>query len=82
MSLAPTKLLIVGNPKSGTPLMQRDQAVGIDLPMKVLIWQAPSGEIEIGWNSADYLAKRHSLHDGAEKPLGALGGIVAQALNP
>ena len=82
MALAPTKLLIVGNPKAGTPLMQRDQVVGIDLPLKILIWQTPSGEVEVGWNKPEYLAMRHALPDGSEKPLGALGGIVSQALRP
>ncbi|RUP25719.1 MAG: DUF302 domain-containing protein [Curvibacter sp.] len=82
MDLPPTKLLIVGNPKAGTPLMQRDQAVGIDLPLKLLIWRTPSGEVDVGWNSPEYLAKRHALPDGFERPLGALGGIVSQALRP
>lgn len=82
MSLAPTKILIVGNPRAGTPLMQKDQAVGIDLPLKILVWQAPSGEVEVGWNSPDYLSKRHNLPEGAQKPLAALGGVVSEALTP
>ena len=59
--LRPTELVVFGNPKVGTPLMQCDQTVGIDLPQKALIWQDASGQIWLTYNDPQYLAIRHNL---------------------
>jgi uncharacterized protein (DUF302 family) len=61
LSLRPTDLLIFGNAKGGTPLMQSDQTVGIDLPLKALVWQDASGDTWLSYNDPSWIAKRHRL---------------------
>ena len=61
MSLLPTRLVIFGNPKGGTPLMQCAQTIGIDLPLKALVWKAASGQVWLGYNSPAYIARRHGV---------------------
>ncbi len=80
LSLPPTQLLIFGNPKTGTPLMQAAPTIGLDLPMKVLVWQDAQGQVQVAWNSADYLIQRHGLESTAAAPLSAIGGLVDAAL--
>src|SRR5882724_10732862 len=64
LTLRPTEVLIFGNAKAGTPLMQSNQSIGIDLPLKVLIWEDASGKVWLSYNEPSWLAKRHGL--GAE----------------
>ena len=59
--LRPTELLVFGNPKVGTPLMQCGQTVGIDLPQKALIWQDESGQVWLTYNDPQHLAMRHGI---------------------
>ena len=61
MTLRPTELLIFGNPKVGTPLMQCQQSVALDLPQKALIWEDESGTVWISYNDPAYLVDRHNL---------------------
>ena len=61
MSMHPTKLLIFGSPKAGTPLMQATPSIAIDLPLKVLVAEDEQGKVWISYNSPEYLAKRHGL---------------------
>ena len=61
MPLRPTELLIFGNPKAGTPLMQSNQTMGIDLPLKVLSWQDAGGKVWLTYNDPSWLARRHRL---------------------
>jgi uncharacterized protein (DUF302 family) len=61
MTLAPTEVLIFGNPKGGTPLMQAAQTLGIDLPLKALVWQDGAGKTWIGYNDPRWLACRHGV---------------------
>ena len=61
LSMSPTKLLIFGNPKSGTPLMLAAPSVAIDLPLKILIAEDSQGQVWISYNSAEYLQARHGL---------------------
>jgi uncharacterized protein (DUF302 family) len=77
LSLRPTELLIFGNAKGGTPLMQSDQTIGIDLPLKALVWQDASGRTWLSYNDPGWLAKRHGL--GAE--VDPAVKIMAAALN-
>jgi uncharacterized protein (DUF302 family) len=77
LSLRPTDLLVFGNAKGGTPLMQSDQTVGIDLPLKALVWQDASGTTWLSYNDPSWLAKRHGL--GAE--VEATVKAMAAALN-
>lgn len=60
LKLPPTLLLIFGNPKAGTALMEKKRVVGIDLPLKVLIWEA-EGKVRTAYNDPVYLASRHAL---------------------
>lgn len=62
-TLRPTELLIFGNPKLGTLLMQSDQSIGIDLPLKVLIWEDGKGVVTLGYNDPAWLKKRHGIAD-------------------
>jgi uncharacterized protein (DUF302 family) len=58
--LRPTELIIFGNPKVGTPLMQCGQTMAIDLPQKALIWEDETGQVWFSYNEPEYLAKRHN----------------------
>lgn len=61
MELLPTRLLIFGNPRGGTPLMQAVPSIAIDLPLKLLIWQDAEGNVWVSCNTSAYLAERHGL---------------------
>ena len=61
MKMKPTKLLIFGNPKAGTPLMLAAPSCAIDLPLKILIWEDGGGKVWISYTSPQYLQKRHGL---------------------
>ena len=61
LPLRPTKLLIFGSAKAGTPLMQSNQAVGIDLPLKVLVWEDAERKTWLTYNDPRWIAKRHGL---------------------
>lgn len=61
MKMPPTKLLIFGSPKAGTPLMLAAPSIAIDLPLKILVWQDAQGKVWLSYNSAEYLKDRHGL---------------------
>ncbi|MEL6367270.1 MAG: DUF302 domain-containing protein [Pseudomonadota bacterium] len=61
LALRPTRVVIFGNPKAGTPLMRCAQTIGIDLPMKALIFEAESGEVFYTYNKIRYLGDRHAI---------------------
>ena len=71
LSLNPTEVLIFGNAKGGTPLMQSAQSIGIDLPLKALVWKDAAGDTWLSYNDPAWLAKRHGL-SGTEAPIGNL----------
>ncbi len=81
-SLRPTELLIFGNPQGGTPLMECAQTVGIDLPLKALVWEDASKQVWLGYNDPAYLAQRHGFANcpAVEKLRKALSGIVEAAV--
>lgn len=79
MKLPPTVLLIFGNPKGGTPLMQAAPTMGIDLPMKALVWQDAGGKVQVAVNSTEFYG-RHGLKAAQLEPLGAVAGLVQGAL--
>ncbi len=62
-TLRPTELLIFGNPKLGTQLMLSNQTIGIDLPLKVLIWEDDKGVVTLSYNDPAWLQKRHGITD-------------------
>ena len=61
LKMRPTKLLIFGNPKAGTPLMLASPSSAIDLPLKILIWEDNRGKVWLSYNSPEYLKERHGL---------------------
>ena len=76
-SLRPTEVLIFGNPQGGTPFMECAQSVGIDLPLKALVWEDASGQVWLGYNDPAFLAQRHGAAQcpvvgGLSKALSAL----------
>ena len=82
LDLRPTELILFGNPRGGTPLMQANQTMGIDLPLKALVWQDASGKTWLSYNAPEWLAKRHEL-TGADPAIAtmaaALSAIAASA---
>ncbi len=76
LSLRPTELLIFGNAKGGTPLMQSMQTIGIDLPLKALVWQDASGGTWLSYNDPSWLAKRHELGHEVEATVGAMAAAL------
>jgi uncharacterized protein (DUF302 family) len=75
LSLRPTEVLIFGNAKGGTPLMQAVQTIGIDLPLKALVWQDAAGDTWLSWNDPAWLAARHGV-SGAEAVVGKLTAVL------
>jgi uncharacterized protein (DUF302 family) len=72
LTLRPTELLIFGNAKGGTPLMQSDQTMGIDLPLKALVWQDAAGKTWLSYNDPSWLAKRHGMGADVEPTVAAM----------
>jgi uncharacterized protein (DUF302 family) len=81
LNLGPTLLVIFGSAKAGTPLMQADQSVGIDLPLKSLVWQDAAGKTWISYNEPECIAKRHGLGDQMKPVLGKMREVVAAVAN-
>lgn len=81
-TLRPTEVLIFGNPQGGTPLMLCGQIVGIDLPLKALVWQDAAGKVWLGYNDPSWLASRHHIGECGEAVKNmskALAGFAAPA---
>ena len=79
MKMRPTKLLIFGNPKGGTPVMLAAPSVAIDLPLKILIWEDSQGKVWISYNSPAYLQERHSLPQDLLQNVAAVEALAANA---
>ncbi len=77
LPLRPTDLLIFGNAKGGTPLMQSLQTIGIDLPQKALVWQDASGATWLSYNDPAWLAHRHGMGEEAKPALNALAAALS-----
>ena len=75
--LRPAAVLIFGNAKGGTPLMQEEQTIGLDLPLKVLVWQDEKGVVRIGYNDPAWLARRHGA-DPRGPAVANLAAILTQ----
>lgn len=76
LSLRPTQVLLFGNPKLGTPLMNCAQSVALDLPQKMLAWEDESGQTYLGWNDPAYLKSRHGI-EGCDEVLQKVSGALA-----
>jgi uncharacterized protein (DUF302 family) len=76
LPLRPTELLIFGHARGGTPLMQSVQTIGIDLPLKALVWQDETGDTWLSYNDPNWFAKRHGLRRAADPTVSAMAAIL------
>jgi uncharacterized protein (DUF302 family) len=79
MKMPPTKLLIFGSPKAGTPLMLAAPSIAIDLPLKILVWEDAHGKVWVSYNSPEYLAERHGLPPDLVKNIAVVGALAEKA---
>jgi uncharacterized protein (DUF302 family) len=79
MKMPPTKLLVFGNPKGGTPVMLAAPSSAIDLPLKLLVWQDADGRTQLSYNDPRYLQDRHHLPPELVQNLGIAGALAEQA---
>jgi uncharacterized protein (DUF302 family)/uncharacterized membrane protein YidH (DUF202 family) len=79
MKIRPTKLLIFGSPKAGTPLMLAAPSVAIDLPLKILVWEDAQGKVWVSYNSPDYLKERHGLPQELLQNIAVVETLAAKA---
>ena len=77
MALRPTEVVLFGNARGGTPLMLDQQTAGIDLPLKILVWQDQAGKTWLSYNEPDWIARRHGLGATSEAPRHAMTGLLA-----
>jgi uncharacterized protein (DUF302 family) len=76
LPLRATELLIFGNAKGGTPLMQAGQSIGIDLPLKALVFEDADGRVSLSWNDPHWLAQRHGLGATLAPVLDAMAALL------
>ena len=79
MKMPPTKLLIFGSPKAGTPLMLAAPSVAIDLPLKILVWEDEKGKVWLSYNSPEYLEDRHDLPPDLVQNIAVVGTLAEKA---
>jgi uncharacterized protein (DUF302 family) len=79
MQLRPTRMLIAGNPKAGTPLIEAVPSVAIDLPLKVLVWSPGEGQTCVAYNDPQYLGHRHGLPPELVRNIASFGLLVEKA---
>jgi len=79
MKMRPTKLLIFGNPKAGTPVMLAAPSIAIDLPLKLLVWEDDTGKIWISYNSPAFLQERHGVPDELLQTIAVVETLATKA---
>ena len=79
MKMPPTKVLIFGNPKAGTPLMLAAPSMAIDLPLKILVWEDAQNKVWISYNTPEYLQKRHGVPPELMPNIAVVGTLAAKA---
>ena len=79
MKMPPTKLLIFGSPKAGTPVMLAAPTIAVDLPLKILIWEDSNGRVWVSYNSPEYLRDRHSLPEELLQNIAVVETLAAKA---
>jgi uncharacterized protein (DUF302 family) len=80
MKMRPTKVVIFGNPKAGTPLMVAAPTLAIDLPLKALVSEDEKGKVWVSYNSPEYLQQRHGVPEDLVKNIAVAGALVAKAV--
>jgi uncharacterized protein (DUF302 family) len=81
-TLLPSELLILGNPKGGTPLMVAAPTTALDLPLKVLTWQDADGRCWVSYNTPEYLQSRHAFPAALMSNIAGLAALVEAAIGP
>lgn len=76
MELRPTEVIVFGAAKGGTPLMQEQQTSGLDLPLKVLVWEDAAGKTMLTYNDPKWIAERHGLGDASAAAVSAMAGLM------
>jgi len=79
LKMKPTKLMIFGSPKAGTPLMLAAPSSAIDLPLKILVWEDAEGKVWISYNSPSYLQDRHRIPSDLLQNISVVEGLAAKA---
>jgi uncharacterized protein (DUF302 family) len=79
LKMRPTKLLIFGSPKAGTPLMLAAPSIAIDLPLKILIWEDGQGKVWVSYNSPEYLQERHGVPPELLPNIAGVGTLAGKA---
>jgi len=80
LKMPPTKLLVFGNPKAGTPVMNAAPTAALDLPLKALVWQDAEGKVWLSYNSPEYLKQRHNIPDDLLKNISGIRAIAEEAV--
>lgn len=80
LKMRPTKVVIFGSPKGGTPLMVAVPSVAIDLPLKALVAEDEQGKVSVTYNDPEYLRERHGVPEDLIKNLAGAGGLIAKAV--
>jgi uncharacterized protein (DUF302 family) len=80
MKMRPTKVVIFGSPKAGTPLMVAAPSLAIDLPLKALVAEDEGGKVWVSYNSPEYLQQRHGVPEDLVKNIAVVGALVAKAV--
>jgi uncharacterized protein (DUF302 family) len=80
LKMRPTKLLIFGSPKGGTPVMAAAPTIAIDLPLKALISEDEGGKVWVTYNTPEYLQQRHNVPGDLVKNISGVGALVAKAV--
>lgn len=80
LKMRPTKLLIFGSPRGGTPLMVAAPSLAIDLPLKALVWEDEAGKVWIAYNSPEYLQQRHAVPADLIKNIAGVGAVLQKAV--
>jgi uncharacterized protein (DUF302 family) len=80
MKMRPTKLVIFGNPKGGTPVMVAAPTLALDLPLKALVWEDENSKVWVSYNSPEYLQQRHGVPEDVIKNIAVAGALVAKAV--
>ena len=81
LELRPTEVLIFGNPTAGTPLMQAAQTMGIDLPLRALVWQDDDGKTWLAYNDPSWLARRHGADRGTDRVLNTMAAALTDIVH-
>jgi len=79
LTMRPTKLLIFGSPKAGTPLMLAAPSIAIDLPLKIVVWEDGQGKVWLSYNSPEYLKERHGLPPELLQNIAVVETLAAKA---